>query len=442
MIRPSAPGVKLACRIATYSLPIDQLAKPFATKQTLATDRGSCYTHRMPNDIRTRWDELALPFLRIRGRNLPAAQQVRHACREQSFAITPLDYNAPDQTMIDPALPLQEPGNAQGAPDPGYRPAFSTLSAEQRWVFWNWLRTHEDNVPVGYAILYLQHLEAALFDAHAEAALAEMRWLFSHHRALSVRESTAHAMAVGAWLHRQPDLYAWIINQVGSGSWNLEVLLSLQNDLGVPLSAVQVIRLGQFFRHSWSAWAKQHEREVEQAVVAELATAGQSILSQQVDALRAEQRTAQVQLVNPGIRFLVQAVDVWNSPAFQRAIKDLLESSARSAQLGGHFTSRSFAATAKPTQWVDRGWYLILEFGESSSEKLDRVVAIARRHPGFIRLLDENREIVYRNVYRHRDLSRFWTLFERVRNWKSTRVFINGNPVRTDELWPGAPELE
>jgi hypothetical protein len=45
-------------------------------------------------------------------------------------------------------------------------------------------------------------------------------------------------------------------------------------------------------------------------------------------------------------------------------------------------------------------------------------------------------------VYRHRDLSRFWTLFERVRNWKSTRVFINGNAVRTDELWPGAPELE
>ena len=409
--------------------------------QTLATDPRSCYTHRMPDHIRTRWDELSLPFLRIQGRNLPAAQQLRHACRERHLAITPLDYHAPDQTMIDLILPLQEP-STHPVPDPGYRPAFATLSPEQRWLFWNWLRTHEGMVPVGYGVLYLQHLEAALFDTHAIAALQEMRWLLNHHRALSVREAAAYALAVGAWLHRQPDLFASIVNHGGAGSWNLEVLLFLQNDLGVPLSAPQVIRLGQLFRHSWSAWARQHAQEIEDAVFAELAATGHSLLSQQVDALRSEQRTGQIQLVNPGLRFTLQVVDVWNNPGFQQAIKDLLAAAERSAQLGGRFTSRPLAATTRPTQWADRGWYLVLEFGESSSEKLNRVVTIARRHPGFVRLLDENREIVYRNLYRRRDVSKFWTLFERVRNWKSTRVFINGNPIRIEDLWPGAPEMK
>lgn len=396
----------------------------------------------MPEHMRTHWDELPQPFLRLQGRDLPAAQQLRHACRQQHLPITPLEFDAPDQTLIDPSLPLREPNRAYPMLDPNYRPTFATLSPEQRWFFWNWLRAHEANVPVGYAILYIQHLEAALFDIHALAALEEMRWLLQHHQALSVRESVTYDLAMGAWLHRQLDLFTWVIYQGRLPSWSMEILLFLQNDLGVPLSAGQAMHLGQLFRHNWSAWSRQHEQEVQEAVDAELAALDHRFLSQQVSALPAERRTVQIQLLNPGLRFTLPAPEIWNNAAFQQAVKNLLEAAERSAQLGGRFTVRRAASPVKPTQWVDRGWYVVLEFGESSSEKLNRVVTIARRHPGFMRLLDENREIVYRTVYQRRDLNKFWTLFDRVRTWKSTRVFINGNPTRIEDLWPGALDLE
>ena len=396
----------------------------------------------MPNQTRTPWDELALPFLRFKGRHLTAAQQLRHAWREHRSAIMLLDTIGPDLSMIDPDLPLQAPSGGHAVPEPSYRPAFHNLSAEQRWFFWNWLRTHEGHLPVGYTVLYVQQLETALFDTHALAALQEMRWLLEHHRALSVREFVAYGLAIGAWLYRQAELFAWVVNQGSLGSWQMGMLLSLQNELGVPLSAGQALGLGRFFRYNWSTWARQHPQEVEQAVTAELAATGHTWLNQQVSALRAEQRPMQIQLINPSLCFSVQAIDMCSNPGFERAMNDLLQAAERSAQLGGHFTERPRVVTPAGTAWADRGWYVVLEFGESASEKLNSTVTLARRHPGFIKLLDENREIVYRNVYQRRDMNRFWVLFDRVHTWKGTRVFVNGNPIKIENLWPGSPEME
>ena len=46
------------------------------------------------------------------------------------------------------------------------------------------------------------------------------------------------------------------------------------------------------------------------------------------------------------------------------------------------------------------------------------------------------------NVYQRRDMNRFWVLFDRVHTWKGTRVFVNGNPIKIENLWPGSPEME
>ncbi len=396
----------------------------------------------MTNSTRTAWDELPLPFLRIVGRHLTANQQMRQAWQEHRFDIAPVNMNMADLSMIDPTLPMQPPAGSYAAPAPGYRPTFAQLSPEQRWTFWQWLRTHEGNLPAGYAVIYLQHLAAALFDASALAALQEMRWLLEHERALSVREFASYDLAIGAWLHRQADLFAWVVNHGSLGSWQMGMLLFFQNQLGVHLGADQALGLGRLFRYSWGAWARQHPQEVEGAVTAELAATGNTWLSRQISSLPGELHTMQIQLINPGLRFVVQAMDLCSAPGFERATNDLLQAAERGAQLGGHFTERPRPVIASGPAWVDRGWYVVLEFGESASEKLKSTVVLARRHPGFIKLLDENREIVYRNVYQRRDLPRFWALFERVRGWKGTRVFVNGDPVKIEGLWPGAPEME
>ncbi|QLQ04935.1 MAG: hypothetical protein HZY76_01660 [Anaerolineae bacterium] len=113
--------------------------------------------------------------------------------------------------------------------------------------------------------------------------------------------------------------------------------------------------------------------------------------------------------------------------------------SERAAQLGGHFTRRS-APTTRPTQWVDRGWYLVLEFEDTTSDKLDRALRIARRH---------------------RVTSNCWTKTGRLSTASSTgavtcscfgrsssgcaignrHVYVNGNPVSLEYLWPESPAL-
>ena len=87
-------------------------------------------------------------------------------------------------------------------------------------------------------------------------------------------------------------------------------------------------------------------------------------------------------------------------------------------------------------QWVDRGWYLVLEFGHSNSDRYDAVVRHARRGPGYIALLDENRALVHRNLYQPDELRHFWKSFQRVRAWQSARLFACGDPVTGDEVVP------
>jgi len=93
--------------------------------------------------------------------------------------------------------------------------------------------------------------------------------------------------------------------------------------------------------------------------------------------------------------------------------------------------------TGQEHRWADRGWYLVLEFGHSKSDRYESAVRLARRGPGYLALLDENRALVHRNLYRGDDLRHFWRLLERVRAWKSTRLFASGDPVTADEAADG-----
>jgi hypothetical protein len=94
--------------------------------------------------------------------------------------------------------------------------------------------------------------------------------------------------------------------------------------------------------------------------------------------------------------------------------------------------------TQQTRTWADRGWYLALEFGPSNSDRHEIAVRLARRGPGYLALLDENRALVHRNLYRRDDnLRHFWRLLDHVRSWKSARFYFCGDPVTADEAAPG-----
>ncbi len=389
----------------------------------------------------TPWDTLNLPFLRFTGRHLPAAQQLVRACRDHSWPIEPLPsafLSKEDFALIDPSLPLSAPRQPDAVPSPGYRPAFRGLTPQQRWVYFDWLQRHDGVAAVGFGYLYVTMLEAALFDEHALAALAELRWVVEGVRAASVHEFAIFGLAFGAWLHRQTAAFAWLIQQQALLTYYFNPMLTFQADLQIPLSARQAVQLAPYVGHNWNSWARQHPELVEAAVAEELAAADNRFLAEW--AVRQPSHRTDVRLLNQGLAVYVEYRDFMSNDGFRSSLREILRLGERAAQLGGHFAPRQ-ATFTQPTQWVDRGWYLVLEFGETTSDKLDRVLRVARQHPGYVRLLDENRQIVYRTLYRRRDLNLFWLLFERVHNWKSTRVYVNGNLISHEYLWPGSPAL-
>lgn len=411
--------------------------------RVFASAVAPCYTCTMAKPATTPWDSLNLPFLRFTGRHLSAMQQLLRACREHSWPIEPQPATSlviEDASLIDPTRPLSRPSNPELVPSPGYRPTFRSLTAEQRWVYYQWLQEHNGAAPVGYGYLYVMQLETALFDEHALAALAELRWVVEGIRAPGVHEFATFSLAFGAWLHRQPELFDWLIQQQVLLTYFGSLALSFQADLQIPLYASQAIYLAPWVGHTWSSWARQHPEAVEAAVRDELAAGNNRFLAEAAARLAEQRHKIDLRLLNYGLALRVDMVEFTADEQFRQGLREVLRLGERAAQLGGHFVPRT-TATAQPAQWVDRGWYLVLEFGETTSDKLDRVLRVARQHPGYVKLLDENRQIVYRTLYRRRDLSLFWSLFERVRSWKSTRVYVNGNPISLAYLWPGSPAL-
>ncbi|RIK27067.1 MAG: hypothetical protein DCC55_39615, partial [Chloroflexi bacterium] len=68
----------------------------------------------------------------------------------------------------------------------------------------------------------------------------------------------------------------------------------------------------------------------------------------------------------------------------------------------------------------------MLEFGHSRSELFRFALSIAQRMPGFSQLLDENRKLVYRVIFKKSEMRNFWRLWDYVQSWSSTHIYLNG----------------
>ncbi|MCB0832718.1 MAG: hypothetical protein KDC45_04585 [Bacteroidetes bacterium] len=94
-------------------------------------------------------------------------------------------------------------------------------------------------------------------------------------------------------------------------------------------------------------------------------------------------------------------------------------------------------AEPEPLQWVDRGWYVVLEFELANSARMDQVLEKAKTNPHFVELIDERGVTMYRTIYFKNDFPRFADLYELVGSWKNSRLFYRGDEVRKEhfDLW-------
>ena len=80
--------------------------------------------------------------------------------------------------------------------------------------------------------------------------------------------------------------------------------------------------------------------------------------------------------------------------------------------------------------------HLIIEFGHSRSEVFAYALRQAQKQAGFMQIMDETRHVIYRVPFRRNETRRFWTLWESVQNWSSSRIYCEGRELEKWQVYP------
>ncbi|MCB0062823.1 MAG: hypothetical protein KDE19_11930 [Caldilineaceae bacterium] len=405
------------------------------------------------------------PLLRVVGRERPVQQILRTAARAgDKFAMVQINGGstgnrdepaAEDYAQIDPALAVQPAPLLSEPPQPGA--GYSGFTPVQRHHFLQWATHAEVTAPPAFRRLYLAQLEVSLFDTAAKATAARAELLhLADAPAWQREEALWRALLLTYWLQQDgPALSRWLADApalppaltglaFGLLAWLGEELtvehlswLARQWQLA-DLPELPVLRLRFAFLRST---IEQEPLAHALAAVEATATAAKP--------WRCAHRQLRVALPQPDLR-----------PTLEPLLTELATMveagpSLTSENRGGHGTSMdgddfdgndeeaaALAATLGPSAEPTKStWRLVLEFGESHSGFFDIVLTEARRRPGYVQIMDENRRMVHRIRFEKKELRYFWILWEYVQSWSSTQVFVNGKELRTWEVYPYSPYL-
>ncbi len=103
--------------------------------------------------------------------------------------------------------------------------------------------------------------------------------------------------------------------------------------------------------------------------------------------------------------------------------------------MADHFTESLLRVAS--VAWRQREWYVVTEFERTPSVNFRRAVELSQTHPGHTTLMDERNILIYRNIYRKEDLLQFQTLLKLIKNWKGTKLYLNGERVEAEHLGSG-----
>jgi hypothetical protein len=331
-----------------------------------------------------------------------------------------------DYAQIDEGLHVDPQQHPNGTPPPGA--GYAGLSPQQRSHFLRWLDETDTLAPPAFLQLYLAQLEVNLVEGGVKAAptLHELRKL-ARSPAWSGNEALARTALLAYWLAQDgPGLAEWTCHGTpGAGVAGLA--MGLQALLGEPLRSEQLEPLAAAWSLPQAAvnptWWNLRLRSLatnlgEEPLRFALARLGVEATSPRP--WRANHRDLRFSLPQPDLRRVIEPL--------------LAEALAQSEPLPP--ATEAAPAPSEETTAETLGWHLILEFGQSRSELFHFALTIAQRQPGFQQLLDENRKVVYRILFKRSEMRQFWRLWDYAQSWSSARVYLNGQELDKWKVYP------
>lgn len=364
-----------------------------------------------------------------------------------------------DPTLIDLTLHLDDSGPA---PPPPLGVGYAGLSPRQRYQFLSWASGDPlAPAPTAFQQLYCAHLEVRLLEAGAEAQRAqeELPRLWQS-PAWQGSAALARTQLLAFWIIQDgAGLAAWIGHNLLPGEL-AGIALGLQALLGQPLEAREIITLATLWpiktnpaninpANTSATQPDAPDPDVLRLHLSSLeSNLGERILHHALRQLPEEAIAPQPWRANHrGLRLEIPQPDL-RSPLLP-LLRDLfaLPVSSPLAPAGAPRDERALtvatnSAGADDDALPDRGWQLILEFGNSRSEYFDIVMRAAQKLPGYAQLMDENRQLVHRITFKRSELRRFWRIWDYVQSWSSTHVYLNGQELEKWKVWPYSQYLQ
>jgi len=362
-----------------------------------------------------------------------------------------------DYAQIDLALAIQESPILSEEPAPGT--GYGAFTPAQRFHFLHWLDNITLAAPTAFRQLYLANLECNLFDnlARQRAAWQEILRL-SAVPTWQTEELLWRLVLLGFHLTGDgPALNAWLCQAPPLPPSYLGLALGQLALVGEPLS----IDLLSLLLQKWQVTTPQVERALLQLRLAYLnSTLGAEplrYLLRQLDEhslspkpWRTAHRNLRLRIVQPDLRqpllpllrelaTLTQSAQDSGAGAVDEAeAATALPATADNDEIA---TKASGKRSRNQANESKQPWQLVLEFGDSRSEYFTYALNQAKRMPGYLQIMDENRRMIHRVHFEKSDMRRFWALWEYVQSWSSTQIYVNGRELRKWEVYPYSPYL-
>ena len=354
------------------------------------------------------------------------------------------EHGVPDDaTALDPSLATEVSKAAMPTPLPGT--SYAGLTPAQRHAFITWSNHPHEPAPPAFQQLYLANLEARFLEADFRQAVFDKLLELSEAPAWAKQTALHRAYLLACWLAQDGQRLAEWISGRAVPTELLGVALGLQAIIDTPLTAAE---LGTTIA-TWQLGARLPTDLLKLRLDSLTAILGQPPLAYALTQLDDHVIAPRPwRTTHRGLRILIPQPDL--RPILESSLRDLL--TVADVNAAGRAPVSNLAAldneSAPPTQQEeqpsleDLGWRLILEFSSNRSDYFDYVLLQAQKLAGYSQLMDEDRRIIYRVIFRKSEMRRFWRIWDYVHGWTSTRVYLNGDELEKWKVWPYSQYLK
>ncbi len=335
--------------------------------------------------------------------------------------------------MIDTALTVDYSEPMRTLPKAGL--GYAGFTPAQRAAFLAWLDDPSRSAMMAFQQLYLASLEVALLEGKREAHDAQRELLrLDASPAWHGHELLDRAILLSFWLQQDgKSLFRWIANVATTDHvlvLALGALALLRQKLDLDLSLPRLMEAWRIASDGLQPgllalrFASLSDTLGSDPLTYALAQAGESAKSPLP--WRCAHRDLRIALSQPNLR-----------PILEPLLREML------TVVDGEVASET-AMSVDDEAEADQDnpdWNLILEFEESRSAYFDMALKLAQQQPGYSALLDEKRRMIYRIQFKRNKLRPLWRLWDWVRPWSGTRVYVNGEEVDKTQVWEHSPLL-